>query len=79
MTRGVRKRGKTLEEQIAKVEGEIKTLNEQKKQLLLLKEQEDIKQLLGAAKEAGLTPAELVEKLTINKEQSERTDHIIDK
>ena len=60
MPRGSRK---TIEEQISEVDSKLKELNEQKKQLLEKKEQEDIQTLLEAAKEAGVSPAELVKKL----------------
>lgn len=61
MPRGNRK---TTEEQISEIDLKINELNEQKKQLLVKKEQEDIQKLLDAAKEAGVSPAELVKKLT---------------
>lgn len=61
MARGVRR--KTIEEQIADIDSQMKELKEKKKELLAAKEQEDIRKLLDAAKEAGMTPAELVKKL----------------
>ncbi|CAB1254353.1 conserved protein of unknown function [Ruminococcaceae bacterium BL-6] len=68
MPRGPRKR--SLEEQIADVDSKIQELQEKKKQLLAAKEQEDIRQLLEAAREAGTTPAELVKRLRSQKESS---------
>lgn len=79
MARGVRKKAKTKEEQIAEVEMQIKALHEQKKQLLAEKKQEDIDQLLSAAKEAGYTPAELVKKLTLKENMPEETINLINK
>lgn len=66
MPRGSRK--KSIEDQIAEVDSKINELLEQKKQLLAEKEQEDIQQLLDAAKEAGISPAELVKQLKSQKE-----------
>lgn len=61
MPRGNRK---SFDEQISDIDLKIQELQEKKKQLLEAKEQEDIRQLLEAAKESGLTPADLVKKLT---------------
>lgn len=61
MPRGSRK---TIEERVSEIDLKINELNEQKKQLLEKKEQEDIQKLLEAVKEAGVSPAELVKKLT---------------
>ena len=61
MPRGSRK---TIEERVSEIDLKINELNEQKKLLLEKKEQEDIQELLEAAKEAGVSPAELVKKLT---------------
>ncbi len=68
MPRGSRK--KSIEDQIAEVDSKINELQEQKKQLLAEKEQEDIRQLLDAAKEAGISPAELVQQLKSQKVES---------
>ncbi|QNK42209.1 hypothetical protein [Caproicibacter fermentans] len=68
MPRGVRK---SIEDQISEIDLKIQELQEKKKQLLEEKEQEDIRQLLEAAKESGLTPADLVKKLTEKKESEE--------
>ena len=54
MPRGSHK--KTLEEQLSDVDFKIQELQAKKKELLDAKEQEDIRQLLEAAKEAGKTP-----------------------
>lgn len=61
MPRGVRK---TLDEQIADVDRQISELTELKKKLKEQKEQEDIRKLLDAVKKSGLTPEQLVEKLS---------------
>ncbi|MET0016687.1 hypothetical protein [Oscillibacter sp.] len=61
MPRGSRK--KPIEEQIADVESKIQELQTKKKELLEAKEQEDIRRLLDAVKEAGTTPEELVKQL----------------
>jgi NAD-specific glutamate dehydrogenase len=66
MPRGVRKSQKPIDEQIKEVEQSIQELKERKKQLLAAKEQENIRKLLAAAKAAGVTPEELVQKLTEN-------------
>lgn len=68
MPRGTRK---SIDEQISDIDLKIQELQEKKKQLLETKEQEDIRQLLEAAKESGLTPADLVKKLTEEKESEE--------
>jgi len=68
MARGSRK--KSTDEQLAEVEKKIKEYQEQKKQLLAQREQEDIQALLDAAKEAGISPAELVKQLKAQKEAS---------
>jgi flagellar basal body P-ring protein FlgI len=60
MPRGSRK---SIEEQIADVETKIQELQAKKKELLQVKEQEDIRRLLDAVKEAGTTPEELVKQL----------------
>ena len=60
MPRGSRK---SIEEQIADVESKIQELQTKKKELLEAKEQEDIRRLLDAVKEAGTTPEELVKQL----------------
>ena len=60
MPRGSRK---SVEEQIADVETKIQELQAKKKELLQVKEQEDIRRLLDAVKEAGTTPEELVKQL----------------
>lgn len=60
MPRGKRK---TLEEQIADVDQQISKLTELKKNLEEQKRQEDMQKLLDAAKKAGLTPEQLVQKL----------------
>lgn len=60
MPRGSRK---PIEEQIADVETKIQELQTKKKELLEAKEQEDIRRLLDAVKEAGTTPEELVKQL----------------
>jgi|LAHS01.1.fsa_nt_gb septal ring factor EnvC (AmiA/AmiB activator) len=59
-------RGKhrTLEEQIADVNQQISKLTELKKNLEEQKRQEDVQKLLDAAKKSGLTPEELVQKLS---------------
>lgn len=61
MPRGVRK---SLEEQIAEIDRQIEELTELKAKLQKQKDQEDIRKLLEAAKEVGLSPEELVKKLT---------------
>jgi septal ring factor EnvC (AmiA/AmiB activator) len=61
MPRGKRK---SLEEQIADVDQQISKLTERKKALEEQKRQEDVQKLLDAAKKAGLSPEELVQKLT---------------
>ncbi|MCI2036232.1 MAG: hypothetical protein LKJ73_10035 [Oscillospiraceae bacterium] len=61
MPRGKRK---TLEEQIADVDQQISKLTELKKNLEEQKRQEDVQKLLDAAKKSGLTPEELVQKLS---------------
>lgn len=61
MPRGVRK---SIDEQISDIDLKIQELQEKKKQLQEAKEQENIRQLLDAVKESGLTPADLVKKLT---------------
>ena len=63
MPRGIRK---SIEEQISEIDLKINELNEQKKELLEKRDQEDIQKLLEAAKDAGVSPAELVKKLTEN-------------
>lgn len=68
MARGSRK--KSTDDQIAEVENKIKEYQEKRKQLLAQKEQEDIQELLDAAKEAGVSPAELVQQLKSQKEGS---------
>jgi len=68
MPRGTRK---SIDEQISDIDLKIQELQEKKKQLLEAKEQEDIRQLLEAAKESGFTPADLVKKLTEEKESEE--------
>lgn len=68
MPRGTRK---SIDDQISDIDLKIQELQEKKKQLLDAKEQEDIRQLLEAAKESGLTPADLVKKLTEEKESEE--------
>jgi len=60
MPRGSRK---PIEEQIADVETKIQELQAKRKELLQVKEQEDIRRLLDAVKEAGTTPEELVKQL----------------
>ena len=60
MPRGSRK---PIEEQIADVETKIQELQAKRKELLEAKEQEDIRRLLDAVKEAGTTPEELVKQL----------------
>lgn len=60
MPRGKRR---TLEEQIADVDQQISRLTELKKNLEEQKRQEDMQKLLDAAKKAGLTPEQLVQKL----------------
>ena len=60
MPRGSRK---SIEEQIADVETKIQELQAKKKELQQVKEQEDIRRLLDAVKEAGTTPEELVKQL----------------
>jgi len=60
MPRGSRK---SIEDQIADVETKIQELQAKKKELLEAKEQEDIRRLLDAVKEAGTTPEELVKQL----------------
>lgn len=68
MPRGIRKQPMGLEEQIAEATEQIKQLQEKKKKLLAEQEQRDMKLLLEAAKESGLTPGELVARLkAINK------------
>lgn len=66
MARGSRK--KSTDDQLAEVEKKIKEYQEQRKQLLAQKEQEDIQELIDAAKEAGISPAELVKQLKSQKE-----------
>jgi septal ring factor EnvC (AmiA/AmiB activator) len=61
MPRGKRR---TLEEQIADVDQQISKLTELKKNLEEQKRQEDVQKLLDAAKKSGLTPEELVQKLS---------------
>lgn len=68
MPRGTRK---SIDEQISEIDLKIQELQEKKKQLLEAKEQEDIRQLLDAAKESGLTPADLVKKLAEKKKSDE--------
>jgi len=61
MPRGKRK---SLEEQIADIDQQISKLTEVKKNLEEQKRQEDVQKLLDAADKSGLTPEELVQKLT---------------
>lgn len=61
MPRGKRR---TLEEQIADVDQQVSKLTELKKNLEEQKRQEDVQKLLDAAKKSGLTPEELVQKLS---------------
>lgn len=61
MPRGKRK---SLEEQIAYVNQQISKLTERKKALEEQKRQEDVQKLLDAAKKSGLSPEELVQKLS---------------
>jgi septal ring factor EnvC (AmiA/AmiB activator) len=61
MPRGKRK---SLEEQIADVNQQISKLTERKKALEEQKRQEDVQKLLDAAKKSGLSPEELVQKLS---------------
>lgn len=61
MPRGVRK---TLDEQINDIDRQISELTELKKKLKDQKEQEDIHKLLDAVRKSGLTPEQLVEKLS---------------
>ncbi len=65
MPRGERK--KPFEQQINDIDLKIQELQESKKQLLQEKGQEDIRQLLEAAKSAGITPSELVKQLVEKK------------
>ncbi len=67
MPRGSRK--KSIEDQIAEVDSKINELQEQKKQLLAEKDRKN-RQLLDAAKEAGISPAELVQQLKSQKVES---------
>lgn len=64
MPRGVRK---SIEDQISEIDLKIQELQEKKKQLQTAKEQEEVQQLLDAARELGLTPAELVKQLSEQK------------
>lgn len=61
MPRGKRK---SFEEQISDVSQQISKLTEVKKNLEEQKRQEDVQKLLDAANRSGLTPEELVQKLT---------------
>lgn len=53
--------------QISDIDKKIQELQEKKKQLQAEKDQEAIQQLLDAAKETGITPAELVKQLAEQK------------
>ena len=64
MPRGRKKSTQTVAEQIAEIDRQISELQEKKKGLLDLQEQNAIKQLLDAAKAAGKSPMELVAELT---------------
>ncbi|RFZ77471.1 hypothetical protein DS742_18115 [Lacrimispora amygdalina] len=66
MPRG-RKHPQNIDEQIVETEEQIKKLQEKRKQLIADKKKEDIETLLHAAREAGITPAELVAKLASSK------------
>ena len=67
MPRGSRK---SIEDQIADVETKIQELQAKKKELLEAKEQEDIRRLLDAVKEAGTTPEELVKQAPLSGQKS---------
>lgn len=68
MPRGSRK--KSIDEQIAEAESKVKEYQDKIKDLKAEKEKEDIQKLLDAAKEAGMSPAELVEQLKVQKNSS---------
>lgn len=64
MPRGRRKSTQTIAEQMAEIDRQISELQEKRKALVDLQEQEAVKQLLEAAKAAGKSPMELVAELT---------------
>ena len=57
--------------QISDTDRKIQEFQEKKKQLLEEKDQEAIRQLLDAAKETGITPAELVKQLAEQKKSED--------
>lgn len=57
--------------QISDIDLRIQELQGKKKQLLEEKDHEAIQQLMDAAKEAGLTPTELVQQLSEQKKSEE--------
>lgn len=70
MPRGVRKPKvlKSIPDQISEIDEQIASLKAKKKDLIAEQEKQAISQLLEAAKAAGVSPIELVSKLTANAE-----------